>query len=99
MISWKITKQDSTTIEAIVERVEKLCKKYGAGFDPLQVNMDLTATHANGCRLRLKDLLNAPDFDFSHDVFGIARHLDRETGTLKECFLPRYAEREGRETT
>ena len=26
-----------------------------------------------------------------HDVVGIAHHLDRKTGKLKDCFLPRFA--------
>jgi hypothetical protein len=55
------------------------------------VAMDLTATHANGCRLRLLDLFDAEVPDLAHDVLGIARHLDRETGRLGGHFTPRYA--------
>ena len=58
---------------------------------PIDVEMDIAATHANGCALRLSDLLAASDFDFAHDIFGIVRHLNRATGQLGGCFVPRYA--------
>lgn len=58
--------------------------------DALDRAMDLTACHANGCPLDLDGLLNADGFNFAHDVLGIARHMDRETGKLNNCFLPRY---------
>jgi hypothetical protein len=57
--------------------------------------MDVVATHANGTPLRLADLLAADDFDFAHDVGGIRRHLDRTTGRLGGCFVPRFAVRQG----
>jgi hypothetical protein len=53
--------------------------------------MDLDACHSNGCPLHLADLLAADDFNFAHDVFGIRRHLDRRTGKLGDCFVPRFA--------
>ena len=56
----------------------------------MDYQMDITATHANGCPLDLERLLDADDFNFAHDVFGIARHLNRDTGQL-ERFLPRMA--------
>ena len=56
--------------------------------------MDITAVHRNIVPLRLSALLSADDFNFSHDVFGIRRHLDREAGTLGGCFVPRFTETE-----
>ena len=53
--------------------------------------MDVTACHANGTKLDLEKLLNFPDFDFLHDVAGIRNCIDRETGKLTKCFLPRCA--------
>ena len=41
--------------------------------------------------LDLQKLLDAPDGDFGHDVFGIRRHINRQTGELENCFLPRCA--------
>jgi hypothetical protein len=36
-------------------------------------------------------LLAADEFNFLHDVCGIARHLDRSTGELTDFFIPRFA--------
>lgn len=53
--------------------------------------MDIEATHCNGCPLDLAALASAPEPHFSHDIFGIRRHLDRETGKLEDHFRPRHA--------
>lgn len=56
--------------------------------------MDLCACHANGNPLRLADLLAADDLNFTHDITGIARHMDRETGQLRDLFSPRFSRRD-----
>lgn len=45
--------------------------------------------------LDLELLLSFPPLDFSHDIHGIRRHMDRSTfpGTLKDCFVPRAMRR------
>jgi len=53
--------------------------------------MNISAAHANGNPLRLADLLDADALSFAHDVFGIDRHLCRDTGQLLHCFLPRFS--------
>lgn len=63
-------------------------------YDRMTCIMDLSACHANGCPLDLEKLENAQDFDFVHDVAGIARHMDRTTGQLTDCFVPRFAARQ-----
>ena len=55
------------------------------------LHMDIIAIHLNGCKLKLKELLEAPLNDFLHDIGGINQHIDRDTGQLQDCFLPRYA--------
>lgn len=35
-------------------------------------------------------LLEADDFNFLHDLEGISRHMDRSTGRLGDCFVPRF---------
>jgi hypothetical protein len=91
-----------TEIELIVlicKRFEALCS--AANVEPPKRSdtlMDLDACHSNGCALNLNALAHeASDFDVLHDVGGIARHLDRETGKLGGCFSPRYAARYARE--
>jgi len=39
--------------------------------------------------LNLERLAGFPSFDFAHDVYGIAQNLDRLTGRLLNCFVPR----------
>ncbi len=87
-VSFNTTSEDRATIAEITDRVMSVAP----ATDRLTINMDITACHANGCPLRLKDLLEADDFNFVHDVFGIHRHIDRETGQLGGFFRPRFAE-------
>jgi hypothetical protein len=75
--------------------VDRLAAAKPKNFDKAGVTMDLNAAHANGCPLDFQKLLDFPDFDFFHDVYGIARHIDRETGRIGDCFLPRCARRDG----
>lgn len=90
-VSFTVSAADARLIGQIVDRAEMQARRNKVPFDRQTVMMDLTATHANDCRLDLAHLLAFPDFDFSHDVWGIARHLDRDTGQLRDCFLPRSA--------
>lgn len=96
MISFKVTQDDADLINKIVDRL--LTMKHpdnGRRFFSQALRMDLvmdfTATHANGCALRLSELLAADEFNFAHDALGIRRHLNRKTGKLENCFLPRFA--------
>lgn len=41
--------------------------------------------------LDLDALAAADEFNFVHDVCGIVRHLNRKTGALEDCFVPRFA--------
>lgn len=90
-ISFQVDRTEFDLIDRIADRAQSVAKEYGAPFDRQGMVMDLTAVHANGCRLRLAELLEAKPFDFAHDVFGISLHLDRKTGQLGDFFLPRYA--------
>lgn len=81
------TVQEIALVGKIIDRAEAL------GFDQSRPRtvMDLIACHANGCPLDLAALADAPDSDLMHDVAGIARHIDRTTGALGDCFWPRFA--------
>lgn len=94
MLEFTATKEEAKTIMQIVGRAVKLGTTLEVLVDPMQLAMDIEACHCNGCPLKLDALLKARDSDFGHDVFGIRRYLDRETGKLTRCFLPRYAEPE-----
>lgn len=78
-------------IDAAADRAVALAKKAGVKYRKLDAAMDLTAAHLNGSKLDLLKLVAADDFNFGHDVFGIRRHLDRSTGKLGGCFVPRFS--------
>lgn len=91
MISFHVTPAEKALISALAERA----RDYDFETNGVQARsqmdweMDITACHANGCQLDLAKLNHADRFNFSHDVFGIARHLNRDNGALMHCFVPR----------
>lgn len=89
-VSFNVTKGERAVVTLIVKRATEIAKRYGQKVDGLSLAMDLCAVHANGCPLRFQDLLDADEFNFCHDVFGIERHIDRDTGALLNCFMPRF---------
>ncbi len=88
MISWDVTKEESSLIQKVTDRAFPQVR--GVYHTKSDLIMDITAVHANGNPLKLKDMIEGPDFDFYHDIIGIAQHLDRTTGKLKNFFVPRY---------
>lgn len=97
-ISFAVSKTDMATISKIVERAQAAGlvrgpRKPGHWYGALTARMDLCAAH-NDCGMDFDRLLAADDFNFLHDIAGIARHMDRETGRLGDCFLPRFARKQ-----
>lgn len=89
-IDWSST---SRADFALCIRISKRAKPrlHEMDTDQLSILMDIQAAHMT-CPLRLQALLDADEFNFWHDVGGIHRHLDRETGEIGDCFLPRFAQ-------
>lgn len=91
-VSFATSPEARALVGRIVERAIALLKSYDMEApSPIDLTMDLVATHANGCPMDWQKLLDAPDGDFGHDVAGIMRHIDRQTGELQDCFVPRCA--------
>lgn len=90
-IKWELTEEESALISDIADRVFQIWPGYPD--DKMTLFMDITACHCNGNPLRLEDLLNADNFNFSHDIGGIRRHINRETGKLEDFFSPRFSRR------
>lgn len=90
-VSFKVSNKDSELISLIAKRAVKQAAEQEIKIEPLDMTMDLTAVHANGCPLRLADLLTADEFNFAHDIHGIRFNLNRRTGRLGNCFVPRFA--------
>lgn len=92
-VSFEVSIEDYNVIEQIVERALLQEEQSGSGLvsDRTTMTMDLIACHANGCPLKLQDMLKADDLNFAHDVYGIRDHIDRRTGKMTRHFLPRFA--------
>jgi hypothetical protein len=72
------------------KRAVNLADSLGFRYDYTDAAMDLDAANED-CPLDFKALLGFDDANFGHDVFGIRRHLNRETLKLENCFVPRCA--------
>lgn len=59
-------------------------------IDRLSLFMDLEYIH-NTIGLELNDLLNTDNSNFIHDIVGITNNINRLTGRLENCFVPRYS--------
>lgn len=80
-------------VKKIVDRAVALFREVRQPRERLEIHMDIQAVHAR-YPLDLKGLAEADDFNFAHDIGGIARHLDRKTGELRNFFSPRFCKRE-----
>jgi hypothetical protein len=89
-VNFEVSREDRLLIDKITGRAVRLFARHGIELDGLSFMMDVTACHANGCPLRLAEFAEADDTNFAHDAGGIRRHIDRETGKLTGCFLPRF---------
>jgi hypothetical protein len=79
-----------TTEEIIlISKIVKRANYYGK--EALNLTMDLEAVHSNGTPLDFAKLLASSLEDFAHDIYGIKNNVDRSTGKLLDCFMPRCA--------
>ena len=91
-INWNVTRADADAIRRIARRAIARAATNGVPIpDNQTLQMDLTAAHLNGCPLDLAKLESFRDSDFGHDVYGIQRFIDRASGALTGCFVPRCA--------
>ncbi len=75
---------------AVISKIAKRAIALRLATDKMGLEMDLDCVH-NTVKLRLDALLGADKFNFAHDVCGIQNTIDRDTGELKNCFLPRFS--------
>lgn len=85
-----LNKSEINTIDMIADRAVVIAGKHGHTYRKSDAFMDIMYCHES-CPLDLDGLATADDSNFIHDVFGINRHLNRNTGKLEDCFLPRYS--------
>ena len=94
MINFNASKLEWKFAAKIAGRAVAYGDRHQLPLDYCQIEMDIISCHVNGCPLDLERLLAAEESEFVHDVLGIRRHIDRKTGELGDCFLPRFAESE-----
>jgi len=82
----KLNQKDAELIGRIVKRG---VKENGIK-DILSAQMDISAAHVE-MPIKLSELLKADKFNFGHDVVGIINNINRATGKLDNCFVPRFA--------
>jgi hypothetical protein len=88
-----------------MEQATKAAERYeaisgarsGRRYKRINLIMDLTAADGENGNdpLDWERLLAADDFNFLHDVGGISRHINRDTGELGNFFVPRFARADG----
>ena len=90
-ILWNATLEEMELISKIADRAVALADGVGYHINKMQTVMDIEACHCNGNPLQLEELLNADDFNFVHDVWGIRKHINRNNGKLEDFFVPRFS--------
>lgn len=75
-------------IRRVVERARDI-GMINKKSEVLGLFMDIDVIQREGSQLDLDRLLSFPDEDFAHDIAGIINHLNRITGELEDCFVPR----------
>ncbi len=93
MITWDELTTTREEARVIVRIAARAYREIPGICDNTGLAMDLEACHGCGCPLDLEGLLAAKPGDFAHDLCGIRRHVDHETGRLGDGFLPRFAKR------
>ncbi len=88
-INWILPAKETKLVSKVAKRACEL----EPVLDHQTVMMDLTACHNHGCPLDFEQMLTVDSHHLLHDIFGINRHINRETGKLGGCFHPRLAAR------
>lgn len=84
------TETDLDLLVAIAERYEEMV--YGWPDERITTIMDLQVTANEFPEANFNVLLNFPDGDFAHDIFGIKRHVNRPEMKIEGCFVPRFVD-------
>jgi len=83
--------ETNTLIKQIGARAEIILAWHGRVVSGEFIASEVACVHWEIMRLRLKDLLDADEGNFLHDVCGIHEHLDILDGSFRNGFSPRFA--------
>lgn len=83
--------EDWALSHKIMDRIMELAHANGHhGIHRETMHQSLMLAHCARYPLKLLQLLMSNNDDFTHDVLGIAMHMDAKTGILKQDFKPRF---------
>lgn len=83
---------DAQLLQRIAQRASALYKRINDTDVPsAYIFSELFLAHHYVCKLRLKELAEADNGNFAHDIGGIHRHLDIENMKFTDSFYPRFA--------
>lgn len=94
-VNFSVTTEERILIQKVADKAWKNTPQgnLGGSFYVTKEDhvMDLIAVHKNGCPMDWEKLLRFPPAAFRHDIQGISRNLNRQTGELENFFIPRAA--------
>jgi len=89
------TETDTMLIHQIAERASALyADLFHTKVDPAFIASELAIVHWEVIPLKLRDLLEADNVNFAHDIGGIHKHLfiDTRSSKLSGGFMPRFSD-------
>jgi hypothetical protein len=87
----RLKREELDIIDEIATRALDLARDANVRIKKQEIVMDIAACHLVACPLDLYRMLVADAGNFGHDVFGIRKHLNRESLQMMDCFIPRFA--------
>jgi hypothetical protein len=73
----------------VADRAEDEFTEMGIKIDRMTLVMDLL--NADDMGMNWERLHEAPRVEFMHDICGIVTNMNRRTGVVENCFVPRFA--------
>lgn len=87
----RLKREELDIIDEIATRALDIANDANVRIKKQEIVMDIAACHLVACPLDLYRMLVADPSNFAHDVFGIRKHLNRESLQMMDCFIPRFA--------
>ncbi len=87
MINWNKLPED---VVLGAHKIARRARELDLCVDTIEAEMDICAVGSQ-MKLDYNAWYKADDFNFAHDFCGIQKNINRETGKLENCFLPRFA--------
>ena len=86
MFAETIGKEEWDVVCKVMDKASALFPNYKR----ITMGLDLLNAH-DDVGIDFSRLLAFDNMDFIHDIMGIRNNMNRETGKLENCFLPRCA--------